>query len=641
LSGAPGERFTIIAVAFKFNSSTCRREAKVGIFGGGKPKSKAKDLATVDKGYRLADKYEIVKKIGEGGFGAAFLVRSLTTNISVTYVAKAQKLTNDPAINKDLISRFQQEAQALQKLGNAHGQIPSLFDFFEFEGNFYLIQEYIKGKNLLDILIERVEKDQRFSIQEVIEIILSLLEVLNQVHSQNIIHRDIKHQNIILRQGDNKPVLIDFGIIKNVANYDPRATGTVIGTPGYCPMEQAAGHVMFQSDLYALGVVALVLLTGLSPDAIRPNESFTYPDILDALEEHINSLLLDWFKKGLAILPQNRFASAEEMRQDLLTVYNLDYVAQGLAIGVEANQEKINEMQDEIASLKAQLQASMEAGNKQIKVVKKEELAKESAVQILQNEAVAKIITTQKEVDAFNIVKRIFRDAGLNESRLYLKDTVDFCGINIDNQESKTLVKLYFNDENKLSFSIVLDKGKEDKYDINTLKGISPKKDKILQRAKELMPDAQSTVKVVRSPQQGVPQQKATPVTEQSSGGKDFTKYSLNGGSQPYPKGRLVLAVVTEYLKKHPKATFAQLTKTFPDHLQGNLGVVRKLSTVIADKKEARYFTKDADVLLDGDQEKIVVCNQWGVDKNTKQGNFTDFVTHAQGLGFVIKAITN
>lgn len=607
----------------------------LGIFGGGK--NKTKDLATVDKGYRLADKYEVVKKLGEGGFGAAFLVKSLTTNVAVTYVAKAQKLTDNKAQNEDLIRRFKQESEALQKLGNAHGQIPSLFDFFEFEGNFYLIQEYVKGKNLLDILIERIENNQSFSVKEVIEITLSLLEVLSQVHNQNIIHRDIKHQNIILREGDNKPVLIDFGIIKNAANYNPQVTGTVIGTPGYCPLEQAMGHVMFQSDLYAVAVVALVLLTGLNPDSIRPTKSFTYPDILDDLEGHLHPTLLEWFKESLAILPENRFASAEDMEEALLNIYNLEYFAKGLEIGVGANQDKIKEMEDEIASLKEQLKASGQ--NKQARKVN---VHQGSVVTLIPSEDLKGIITTQKEVDGFNAVKRIIKNAGLDPTRLHLKDTEEFCGINIDNDEKKTLIRLYFNDEDNLSFSIILADGKEDKYNINTWKGIAPKKEQILDRARELMSDKKAPVKPINSlletamSQMGYAPKEEEKIKETTAngGGKDYTKYTLDNDTKKYPKNRLVLAVVKEYMRRNPKTTFTELKRIFPDSILGNkLGVVQKLSTV-PDKEKKRYFTKEEEIILDANKEKIVVCNGWAVD------NIAIFIDKARTLGFVIKAVS-
>lgn len=138
---------------------------------------------------------------------------------------------------------------------------------------------------------------------------------------------------------------------------------------------------------------------------------------------------------------------------------------------------EIERMQKEIERLKRQLKT-------QDKDFKQE---KSGVKKVAKDNKINQIITTQKEVDGFNIIKRIIKNNGLDESCLYLKDTLEFCGINIDNDEKKTLIRLYFNDENNLSFAIVLSNGKEDKYNINTLKGISPKKEKILDRAKELM----------------------------------------------------------------------------------------------------------------------------------------------------------
>lgn len=479
-------------------------------------KKSTRDLSTIDKGYRLADKYEVIKKIGEGGFGAAFLVKSLTANVSVNYVAKAQKLTNNPAQNQDLITRFKRESQTLQKLGSAHGQIPSLFDFFEFEGNFYLIQEYVKGQTLADVLMAKVQKKSTFSSQEIIDIILSLLEVLIKVHGENVIHRDIKPQNIILREGDNKPVLIDFGLIKEVSYSTLDQTGTQAGTMGYCPLEQMCGKAMYQSDLFAVGMTMLVCLTGIGAHGfkIEPNPIVDPQNAkvrLDGLEEIIGKILTVFIQESLAVLPQNRFESAQEMRETLLQIKNAQY----MAMGANHAKNEMEKMRKEIERLKGQLKT-------QDKDFKHE---KSGIKQVAKDNKINQIITTQKEVDGFNIIKRIIKNNGLDDTRLKLKDTVEFCGINIDNDEKKTLIRLYFNDENNLNFAIILKDGKEDKYELKTLRGISPKKEKILDRARELMTNKKAPAVSNNALLDTAIDQMRIPQKEEQKKGKDLGKF--------------------------------------------------------------------------------------------------------------------
>lgn len=161
----------------------------------------------------------------------------------------------------------------------------------------------------------------------------------------------------------------------------------------------------------------------------------------------------------------------------------VNYVAKAQKLTANPTQNKeIERMQREIERLKGQLKTQGEDFTHE----------KSGVIPVVINTG---IITTQKEVNGFNIIKRIIKNGGLDETRLYLKDTVEFCGINIDNDEKKTLIRLYFNDEDNLNFAIVLSNGKEDKYNINTLKGISPKKEKIIDRARELMSNKKAPAK--------------------------------------------------------------------------------------------------------------------------------------------------
>ncbi|MEA5510529.1 protein kinase [Crocosphaera sp. UHCC 0190] len=446
-----------------------------------------KNIKDIQPGYRLANKYEVTKILGEGGFGATFLVRSLMTAVPVIYVAKLQKLGEDESRNLDLLERFKKEAQVLQLLGVSHGQIPSLIDFFDFEGNFYLIQEFIQGNTLMDELLKYLKQGYVMADKRAIELMLSLLEVLETVHRQKIIHRDIKPDNIILRQGDGKPVLIDFGIIKDVATSDLGKTGTIIGTPGYCPIEQQVGKTFFQSDLYAVGMTMLFLTTGVPPHKFEITENYELD--LTQVEDMISTPLLSWLKEATSVLPQNRFASAEEMREALLHIYNLDYVVQGMALAREENQEELRALHDEIDSLKQELSQSKQQEMKSIKhkTIQIEEFNQTPSEMPQIPSNLEEIITTQIEINGFNAIKRLFKRNDLDRDRLQMKDTIDYCGINIDGDEAKTLIKLYFNDENNLIFSLVLSNGEESQFPINSIRGISSKKELIIARAKELM----------------------------------------------------------------------------------------------------------------------------------------------------------
>jgi serine/threonine-protein kinase len=449
-----------------------------------------KEITDILPGYCIANKYEVIQKLGEGGFGATFLVRDLTKSVSVTYVAKLQKLGLNAKLNADLLQRFNQEAKTLDKLGSSHGQIPSLIDFFDFEGNFYLIQEFIQGPTLMGILVDKLANNSVFEEKKAIQIILSLLEVLESVHEAQIIHRDLKPDNVILRTGDGKPVLIDFGIIKDVAVSNLGETGTIIGTPGYCPFEQSMGKPLFQSDLYAVGMILLVLMTGIAPYRLPVTNDFQID--FSSFENNISSGLLDWLKIAISVLPQNRFESATQMRESLQNIYNLEYVAKNIKNTTENNQNKIQQLQSEIQILKNQLQqvtSQTEAKNKALISALK---AVPSVVEI--PESAPQIITTQLEIDAFNIVKKLFDNNGLATDILHIKDAVEYCDININSDESKTLIRLYFNDEENLSFALILADGKEDKFSIKTIDEIRLKQEQIIPRAKQLINDSKPKV---------------------------------------------------------------------------------------------------------------------------------------------------
>lgn len=219
----------------------------------------------------LGGRYEISKILGSGGFGCTYLAHDTQRPGNPTCVVKqlmpARRDTKFLQVARRL---FNTEAEILEALGKHH-QIPELLAYFEENQEFYLIQEYIPGQTLTEELppVQGVQKEP-----VVIQILKDVLEVLEFVHEHRVIHRDIKPANIIRSAQDNRLVLIDFGAVKLMQplNSEQTELATVaIGTRGYAPPEQFAGHPRLCSDIYALGMIGIQAITGISPQELHPD----------------------------------------------------------------------------------------------------------------------------------------------------------------------------------------------------------------------------------------------------------------------------------------------------------------------------------------------------------------------------------
>ncbi|MCJ8279880.1 MAG: FHA domain-containing serine/threonine-protein kinase, partial [Rivularia sp. ALOHA_DT_140] len=180
---------------------------------------------------------------------------------------------------------FQKEAETLQQLGN-HDQIPRLLAYFEDKNQFYLVQELIEGHSLS----KELPQGKKFSQSHVMVILTEILSILQFVHSQGVIHRDIKPDNLIRRASDNKLVLIDFGAIKQlrnqtVTNSSKQNVTLVVGTRGYMPSEQIRRLPRQGSDIYALGMIAIQALTGIYPYELQDD-----PNTGEILWEHLREV---------------------------------------------------------------------------------------------------------------------------------------------------------------------------------------------------------------------------------------------------------------------------------------------------------------------------------------------------------------
>ncbi|CAN1213361.1 protein kinase domain-containing protein [Tumidithrix helvetica PCC 7403] len=220
-------------------------------------------------GQLLDRRYRIVRSLGSGGFGHTYLAQDLKIPGEPVCVVKHLKpASTDPNYLQIASRLFTSEATTLAKLGH-HDQIPRLLAYFEENQEFYLVEEFIEGHSLND----EIQTGRKYSETEAVQILVDVLEVLAYVHSQGVIHRDIKPDNLIRRQSDRKLILIDFGAIKQVQSQlivqQGQISATVaIGTPGYMSSEQGQGKPRPSSDLFALGMIGIQILTGLSPRKI-------------------------------------------------------------------------------------------------------------------------------------------------------------------------------------------------------------------------------------------------------------------------------------------------------------------------------------------------------------------------------------
>ena len=219
----------------------------------------------------LAGRYLPNQLLGKGGFGTAFLAIDRYTPGMRQCVVKQFQPVGDLRPTQMQLAQdlFEREAVVLEEIGNQHEQIPALFAYFpllvenlkhEQEQFFYLVQEYIDGQTLEEELAEK----GRLTEIEVVQILREILNVLQFVHNKNIIHRDIKPSNI-MRHRNGKLFLLDFGAVKQVTNnpIGSNRSSTGIYSVGFSPPEQISGAEIFPcTDLYALGVTAVTLLTG-------------------------------------------------------------------------------------------------------------------------------------------------------------------------------------------------------------------------------------------------------------------------------------------------------------------------------------------------------------------------------------------
>ncbi|MEM1394496.1 MAG: protein kinase [Cyanobacteria bacterium P01_H01_bin.150] len=217
----------------------------------------------IDAGTILQNRYKIIKILGQGGFGRTYLAEDQRRFKESCAIKELILNTTETSALEKAQELFEREAASLYQI--EHPQVPKFRERFEQDQRLFLVQDYVEGKTYYDILQERKAMGGAFTEAEVSRLIRSMLPVLSYIHGKGIIHRDISPDNIIMRESDKMPVLIDFGVVKELRlrlQSKQSAPQTYVGKPGYSPSEQMqTGQAYPSSDLYALAVSAIVLLT--------------------------------------------------------------------------------------------------------------------------------------------------------------------------------------------------------------------------------------------------------------------------------------------------------------------------------------------------------------------------------------------
>ena len=267
------------------------------------------------KGQKINDRYEIIRVIGEGGMANVYLANDTILNRKVAVKVLRGDLAND----EKFVRRFQREALSASSLN--HPNIVEMYDVGEDDGNFYIVMEYVDGKNLKQLIKRRT----KLSLTEVVDIMKQLTDGIAHAHDSFIIHRDIKPQNMLIL--DNGLVKItDFGIAVALNSTQLTQTNSVMGSVHYLPPEQAAGKgATFKSDIYSLGIMMYELITGKLPfrgenavEIALKQMKEPIPSIREdnnEIPQAVENIVL----KACAKNPKNRYDTAREMYNDLCT----------------------------------------------------------------------------------------------------------------------------------------------------------------------------------------------------------------------------------------------------------------------------------------------------------------------------------
>jgi len=272
-------------------------------------------------GRTLSDRYELIRRVGEGAMGSVYLARHTFMHREVAVkVLHPQLLTN-----AEVVERFQREAQASAHIN--HPNVCAATDFGRFDDAFFLVMEWLDGRALDDILAE-----EDMGIDKALHIAIQIADALDRAHELGIVHRDLKPANIMIVSREEDPCFVkvtDFGVARVRLSVDSTKltqAGMTYGTPSYMAPEQAAGEEIDQrADIYALGVVLFELVTGRVPftggsvaQVLAAHVTEAPPRPSSVAHQEIPTALENLILSCLAKSPDGRPQTAKEMQAALI-----------------------------------------------------------------------------------------------------------------------------------------------------------------------------------------------------------------------------------------------------------------------------------------------------------------------------------
>ncbi|MBD1999980.1 ankyrin repeat domain-containing protein [Leptolyngbya sp. FACHB-541] len=253
-------------------------------------------------GHIIANRYEVTDTLGRGGIATTYAAKDLTANQPVALKELSLRRMGEFKV----LELFEREARTLKQLH--HPAIPSYLDYFCIDTAedraFYIVQQLAEGKSLAELV--RGWRTNEIGVRQIAAKVLNILIYL-QAQKPSIVHRDIKPQNLILRE-DGQIFLVDFGAVQDTYRTTVARGSTVVGTYGYMAPEQFRGEAVPATDLYGLGTTLLFLLTHRCPSEL-PQERLRY-SFRDRIQ--VSDQFADWLQQMVEPDEEDRFSSAKE-----------------------------------------------------------------------------------------------------------------------------------------------------------------------------------------------------------------------------------------------------------------------------------------------------------------------------------------